>query len=193
MRNLQNYFDSSDNLWLFLGTIAGGLVTLLAIKHLSPGHAALVSAVLIACLSFAVSKLANPRGWWLSVGLIAGIIIGLGSVLSQTLAASRQPLPAQIRLTILGLQALAGFVSGFIWGDKTPKAGIPPLQTFLSRLTGITAGLYAIVITADYVLAGLEDARTLSSRLSAATTILVTAWIIPGIAGYLIAEARKQA
>lgn len=192
MRNLQDHFDLTDKLWLFLGTISGGAITLFAIKHLSPEQSALVSSVLIACLFFVVSKLTNPRGWWLSIGLIAGIIIGLGSVLSDTMAATRQPLPAQVRYMIVGLQAVSGFVSGLIWGRKKTTAGIPSLGTLLSRLTGITAGLYAIVITVDFLLEGLEEARALSSRLSAATTILVTASIIPGIAGYWIAEARKQ-
>jgi len=86
MRNLQNHFDSIDKLLMFLGTIAGGTITLLAIEHLSPEQAALVSAILMAILSFVASELSAPRWWWLCNGAIAGMIIGLGSVLSETLA-----------------------------------------------------------------------------------------------------------
>ncbi|MFM7424001.1 MAG: hypothetical protein ACKO7W_03220, partial [Elainella sp.] len=77
------------------------------------------------------------------------------------------------------------------WGYKTTRANIPPLGTFLSRLSGVTAGLYAIVVTVDFIWEGLEEARTLSSRLSATTTILITALILPAIVGYLIAESRR--
>ncbi len=193
MRNLQNHFDSIDKLLMFLGTIAGGTITLFAIEHLSPEQAALVSAILIAILSFAATKLSAPRWWWLCNGAIAGMIIGLGSVLSETLAETKQPLDFRVRCTVIGLQLLAGFVAGFFWGRRTPKANIPPLRTFLSRLSAVTAGLYAIVVTIDFIWEGLEEARTLSSRLSATTTILITALIMPGIVGYLIAESRKQA
>jgi MFS family permease len=193
MRELQNHFDAADKLLMFLGTIAGGTITLIVIERLSPEQAALASTILLACLSFAATELSNPRRWWLCVGAIAGIIIGLGSVLSETLAENRKPLDFEVRCTILGLQMLAGFAAGFFWGRKEPKTHIPPLKTFLSRLSAITAGLYAIVVTIDFVQEGLEEARTLSSRLSAATTILITALIIPGIIGYLIAESRKQA
>ncbi len=192
MRDLQNHFDSTDKLLMFLGTIAGGTITLFAIKHLSPEQAALVSAILMASLSFAATKLSAPRWWWLCNGAIAGMIIGLGSVLSETLAETGKPLDFRVRCTIIGLQMLAGFVSGFIWGRKPPKAGIPPLGNFLSRLTAITAGLYAIVVTVDFIWEGLEEARTLSSRLSTTTTILITAVIIPAVVGYLIAESRKR-
>lgn len=193
MRNLQNHFDSIDKLLMFLGTIAGGTITLFVIEHLSPEQAALVSAILIAILSFAATELSAPRWWWLCNGAIAGMIIGLGSVLSETLAENSQPLDFPVRCIIIGLQMLAGFVAGFFWGRRTPKANIPPLKTFLSRLSAVTAGLYAIVVTVDFIWEGLEEARTLSSRLSAATTILITALIMPGIVGYLIAESRKQA
>jgi len=192
MRNLQNHFDSADKLLMFLGTIAGGTITLLAIEHLSPEQAALVSAILMAILSFAATELARPRQWWLCIGAIAGMIIGLGSVLSETLADNGQPLDFPVRCTIIGLQMVAGFVSGLLWGHKTSKANIPSLKTFLSRLSAVTAGLYAIVITVDFIWEGLEEARTLFSRLSATTTILVTALIIPAVVGYLIAESRKR-
>jgi drug/metabolite transporter (DMT)-like permease len=192
MREISNHFDAADKLLMFLGTAVGAAVTLVAIERLSPEQAALVSALLIAALAFAASELSNPRRWWLCVGMIAGILVGMASVLSETIADNRQPLDFEIRSLIAGLQAMAGFVVGFVWGRKTPRANIPPLKTFLSRLGAITAGLYAVVVTLDFLLEGLEEARTLSSRLSTTTTILITMLIIPAIIGYLLAEFRKR-
>lgn len=192
MRNISDHFDTTDKLLMFLGTIAGGIITLFVIERLSPEQAGITSAILVAALTFAATELSNPKRWWLCVGMIAGIIIGLGSSLSETLAENRQPLEFRVRCLVIGLQMLAGFLAGFFWGRKIPRATIPPLRTFLSRLGGVTAGLYAIVVTIDFVWEGLEEARTLSSRLSATTTILITALILPGILGYLIAESRKQ-
>jgi NAD/NADP transhydrogenase beta subunit len=192
MRNISNHFDTADKLLMFLGTVAGGIVTLLVIENLSPEQAGIISAILLAALTFASTKLSNPKRWWLCVGAIAGIIIGLGSSLSETLAENRDLLEFQVRCLIIGLQMLAGVLAGFFWGRKTSRANIPPLRTFLSRLSAITAGLYAIVVTVDFVWEGLEEARTLSSRLSTTTTILSTALILPGIIGYLIGEFRNQ-
>lgn len=193
MRNISNQFDTIDKLLMFLGTIVGCSITLFAIEHLSLEQAALTSAILLAVLALAATELSNPKRWWLCVGMIAGIIVGLGSSLSETLAENRQPLEFQVRCLVLGLQMLAGFVAGFFWGYKTSRVNIPPLRTFLSGLSGVTAGLYAIVVTGDFIWEGLEEARTLSSRLSTTTTILITALILPAIVGYLIAESRKQA
>lgn len=191
MRNIPNQFDTADKLLMFLGTLTGCMVALAAIEHLSVEQAALTSAILLAVLAFAATELSSPKRWWLCVGMIAGIIVGLGSSLSETLAENRQPLEFQVRCLVIGLQMLAGFIAGVFWGYKTTRANIPPLGTFLSRLSGVTAGLYAIVVTVDFIWEGLEEARTLSSRLSATTTILITALILPAIVGYLIAESRR--
>jgi hypothetical protein len=96
MRNISNHFDTADRLLMFLGTIAGGIITLFVIEHLSPEQAGITSAILLAALTFA-TELSNPKRWWLCVGMLAGIITGLGSSLSETLAENRQPLEFQVR------------------------------------------------------------------------------------------------
>jgi hypothetical protein len=177
---------------MFCGTIVGGTIALLIIKNLSPTHSALVSAVAIASLSLLNTQLSKPRWWWASLGGIAGIIIGVGLALCEPLAESDLTLDLGTRCTIVSFHGISGFLSGIIWGRKIHASHIPTLKEFLGRLTGLTAGVFAVVVTISYVLNGLEVARTLSSRLSAITTVIVISIIIPGVFGYLLSERRKK-
>lgn len=176
---------------MFCGTIIGGTIALLIIKNLSPTHSAIVSALAIASLSLLNTQHSRPSLWWTNLGGIAGIIIGVSIALSEPLAESDRTLELGTRCLVVGFHGVSGFLSGIIWGRKIHASHIPTLKEFLQRLTGLTAGIFAVVITISYVLNGLEDARTLSSRLSATTIIIITSIITPGVIGYLLSERKK--
>jgi hypothetical protein len=192
---LQNFISSINpkaKIYLFIGAIAGGLITLAVLQRFSPTQAALLSAIILSLLSLLSTQITHPVFWWTGTGAIGGIIVGLADVLEKTLADTRTELKFSDRLAILALQGIAGFVSGVILGRKSDNAQVPTLREFLSRSSALTTGMFAIVVTVSFVREGLEVARTLSSRLSATTTILVTALVVPGIVGYLLFDPKPS-
>jgi hypothetical protein len=53
---------------MYVGTVTGGAITLLLIKSLSYVVGAIVTAIAITILLFALTELSNPRLLWLCVG-----------------------------------------------------------------------------------------------------------------------------
>jgi NAD/NADP transhydrogenase beta subunit len=131
--------------------------------------------------------------WWMVVGAIAGMILGISGVLAGSLAESKDPLDLDLRLTLVVAQSIAGFIAGVILGRKIHEAHLPTLKDLLSSLSALTVGLFATIVTLRFIVEGLEPARTLSSRLSVSTTILITLLAIPGAIGYLLANRRFKA
>jgi hypothetical protein len=139
----------------------------------------------------ACSYLSKPIHWWIGVGAIAGMIIGLGGIMAGHLAAEKEPISIQLRLIVVVGQALAGFISGILLGRRIPQAHLPTLKDFISSLSAVTVSLYAVIVTGRFIVDGLDPARTLSSRLSVSTTILITLLAMPGALGYLLSQRRK--
>lgn len=191
MQNFEQNATSLDKLLMAFGSVVGGVVSLMVIRAMSPVQAAVVCSFVTACLAFACTQLTKPSFWWTAVGAIAGIIIGASAVLSETQADAAPP-EFQVRLIMAGLQGLAGFIAGILLGRKIHNPHVPSLKTFLSRLSALTAGLFAVNVTAEFIFAGLEEARSYSSRLSTSTTIFITALVIPGLIGYLLTERRTS-
>jgi len=171
---------------MFLGAVAGSAIALLLVKTLTYVLGAIISAIAIAALLFALTELSSARWWWFCVGAIAGVIIGMAFVLERVLVATDDPLNLNTRLGIIGILAVGGFLSGLVLGN------IPTLDQLLSRLTGLTISVFAVVVTLKFMIDGLEAARTLSSRLTTSMTITATSLILPGILGYLLGDRRNN-
>jgi hypothetical protein len=180
-----------DKIYLLLGAIASAGATLTALRPLPIDQTALLSAIAIASLSFLSTQVSRPLLWWMGTGAIAGITVGQALVVKGSLDEGAVALEFRDRLIILGLQGLAGFISGALLGRKLHKTRVPPLDKFLARVSALTLGLFSLVVTASFLFEGLEVARTLSSRLSATTTILATTLAIPGLIGYLLFELEN--
>lgn len=75
-------------------------------------------------------------------------------------------------------------------GRKIHSPHVPSLKTFLSTLGALTTGIFAVTVTIKFIFEGLEAARSLSSRLSTSSTILITTLVVPGVIGYLLTEHR---
>ncbi|MGF1569512.1 MAG: hypothetical protein ACFCVD_15830 [Nodosilinea sp.] len=188
---IQNFPKTSgpkQTLMLMAGTLVSVGLTLVVVTQLPIAQATLVSAGGLAVLIVACAYVSKPLYWWMGVGAIAGIIIGLGGVMAGHLTAEKEPLSLNLRLTFVAFQACAGFIAGVLLGRRMPQAHLPTLKEFLSSLTAITVGLYALIVTGRFILEGLDPARTLSSRLSVSTTILMTLLAIPGALGYLLGQ-----
>ncbi|WNZ22396.1 hypothetical protein HJG54_05670 [Leptolyngbya sp. NK1-12] len=192
MRNFEQNANSLDKLLMFISSVVGGAVSLMLIKNAPPEQAAIVCSLVMAGLSIACTQLTKPSLWWTAVGAIAGIIIGTGIALSEFVAQGQAPFELRVRCIIVGVQGLAGFIAGMLLGRKIHNPHVPPLKTFLSRLGALTTGLFGATVTIEYILAGLEVARSLSSRLSTTSTVLITTFVVPGAIGYLLTEHRTN-
>jgi len=191
MQNYPKISGPRQSLLLIAGTFVGVALTLVIITQLPLEQAAVVSSISLASLIVACAYISKPLYWWIGVGAIAGMIIGLGGIMAEHLAAEKEPIGVHLRLIIVGGLSLAGGISGMVLGRRIPQAHLPTLKDFLSSLSAVTVGLFAIVVTWRFVVDGLELARTLSSRLSASTTILITLLAMPGAMGYLLSQRRK--
>jgi hypothetical protein len=193
MQNFQRDSGPKERLLMMIGTIVGGATTLVIITQLPIAQATLVSSIALASLIVACAYLSNPMLWWMAVGAIAGMIIGIGGVMAGHLAEEKEPLEANLRLTFVAFQSAAGFIAGILLGRKIHQDHLPTFKEFLSSLSALTVGLFAVIVTSRFIVEGLIPAQKLSGRLSASTTILITLLAIPGALGYLLAERRTRA
>jgi hypothetical protein len=171
-----------------LGAAAGGAIAYLLTTHLPGLVSAVGCAVAIALLSFASARLTRPILWWTSIGAIAGSVVGAGTMLAASLAGEHASRQMVLRYTFLGTLGIGGLVAGIFLGKDIEQESIPRPAEFLKRASGLTAVLFAIVVTSHFPGHGLEAARTLASRLSTTTTILATTIAVPGWIGFRIGE-----
>lgn len=191
MQNFEQKATVTEKLLMGFGSVVGGAVSLMVISALPSVQAAIFCSLFLAGLAFASTQLTKPSLWWTTIGAIAGVIIGTSAVLASA-RAEVGPLEFQTRLLMVGLPGVSGFIAGMLLGRKIHNPHIPSLKTFLSRLSALTIGIFAINVTAEFIFAGLEEARSYSSRLSTSTTIFITSLVIPGLLGYLLTERRNN-
>jgi hypothetical protein len=191
MQNYPKISGPKQSLLLLAGTVVGVTLTLVILTQLPLTQAAVVSSLSLASLIVACAYISKPLYWWIGVGAIAGMIIGLGGIMAGHLAAEKEPISINLRLIVVVCQALAGFISGVLLGRRIPQALLPTLKDFLSSLSAVTVSLYAVIVTGRFIVDGLDPARTLSSRLSVSTTILITLLALPGALGYLLSQRRQ--
>lgn len=192
MQNLPQATGPQQSLIMALGTAIGVAITLGIVTQLPLAQATIITSLGLSSLIVACAYVSRPIYWWMGVGAIAGMIIGLGGILAGQMAAEKESLSLNLRLMFVTFQAMAGLIAGVLLGRKTPQAHLPTLKDFLSSLSAITVSLYAVVVTGRFLWEGLDPARTLSSRLSVSTTILITLLAIPGVLGYLLGQRWKD-
>ena len=191
MQNYPKITGLRQSLLLLAGTLVGVMFTLVIITQLPLGAAAVTSSLGLGSLIVFCAYVSKPLYFWMGVGAIAGMIIGLGGIMAEHLAAEKEPIDLHLRLIMVVGQALGGFISGVLVGRRIPQAHLPTLKDFLSSLSAVTVSLYAVIITGRFIVDGLEPARSLSSRLSVSTTILITLMAMPGALGYLLSQRHK--
>lgn len=67
---------------------------------------------------------------------------------------------------------------------------MPRPKDFLKGASALTTGIFAVLITLQFMTKGIDAARTLSSKLGVTTTILVASLAIPGWVGYQLSRPR---
>lgn len=188
MQNLPQTYGPQHSLIMALGTVIGVALTLGIVTQLPLLQATILCSLGLSSLIVACAYISRPIYWWMGVGAIAGMIIGLGGILAGHMADEQESLSLSLRLMFVAFQATAALMAGTLLGRKTPQAHLPTLKDFISSLSAITVSLYAVVVTGRFILEGLDPARTLFSRLSVSTTILITLLAIPGALGYLLGQ-----
>ena len=168
----------------FIGAVVGGVVAYAITSHLPELGSAFACAVVIITLSALFStRQAHPWLWWGNLGAIAGAVGGTALVI-----ASPQELMMKAefadRVASIAFLGIAGIVSGLFIGKSSHDLTLPRPKEFIKGASALTTVAYATIVTIKFIFEGLDPARTLSSRLSTTTTILVAALAIPGWLGY---------
>lgn len=192
MEEIPKTLRRKDKLFLFMGSIISAAITLFLITNLPTVQGFLISAIMLASLIVFCAYVSNLMLWWMGVGAIAGIIVGIDVIFGGELTKSKAGFPFEVRLTFVAFQSIAGLISGVLLGRRVHKPQLPTLKDFLSSVSGITVGMFAVLVTTSFILHGIESARALSSRLSTTTTILITLLVLPGSIGYILAQRATK-
>lgn len=130
--------------------------------------------------------------WWGLIGAASGTLMGTGCVLAAALEQRNATAQVPQRLLIVLLLAIAGAIAGrsLSRGGRWQPGRQP--RELLRSASGLTTGVFAAIVTLTYIHSGLELARTLSSRLSTALTILVIALVGPAWLSHLIVQQTSH-
>jgi hypothetical protein len=115
-----------------------------------------------------------------ALGAVGGAVVGTALVLSRKALDTAPQGDLGQRATVLAMLALAGLVAGLVLGFDAGRADRRHPRDVLRSISALTTGVFAVLVTLVFVHSGLDQARTFSSRLSTALTILVAAVVVPG-------------
>ena len=168
----------SDLSALFISAAIGYVVTLIA-----PLFACLIiSCLLLILLSRLRNRLHQPLLWWSSIGLCSGSFLGTASSMVNNIH-QHGATPANTtleRLLFIVVLGITGFFSGSRVGINPDAVEGRSIGDLLRTLSGTFTGVFGVLVGIAFVLGGLEEARTLSSRLTASLTIIVLGLLGPG-------------
>jgi hypothetical protein len=187
MTNLTETLSTKNKLLTLVGCIFSVSMTFFLIRLLPQDQAVLMIALILAILIVTAANVSNSILRTMAIASIAGILIGFIEIFDL-----KEGLIPDVRFTLVAFQSMAGFTAGVLLGRKAQQAHLPTLKEVLSTLSGLTVGIFAVVVTYHFIIDGLEYARSLSSRLSVSTTVLLTLTAIPAAIGYLLAEQFRK-
>ena len=168
----------SDLSALFISAAIGYVFTLIA--PLFTGL--IISCLLLILLSRMRNRLHQPLLWWSSIGLCSGSFLGTASSMVNNIH-QHGATPANTtleRLLFIVVLGITGFFSGSRVGINPDAVEGRSIGDLLRTLSGTFTGVFGVLVGIAFVLGGLEEARTLSSRLTASLTIIVLGLLGPG-------------
>ena len=168
----------SDLSTLFISAVIGYIVTLIA----SLFAGLIISCFLLILLSRLRNHLHQPLLWWSGIGLCSGSFLGTASSMVNNIqqhgdAPANTTLERLLFIVVLGI---TGFFSGSRVGINPDAVEGRSIGDLLRTLSGTFTGVFGVLVGIAFVLGGLEEARTLSSRLTASLTIIVLGLLGPG-------------
>ena len=168
----------SDLSALLISAAIGYFITLTA----SLFAGLVISCLLLILLSRLRNRLHQPLLWWSSIGLCSGSFLGTASSMVNNVH-QHGTTPANTtleRLLFIVVLGITGFFSGSRVGINPDAVEGRSIGDLLRTLSGTFTGVFGVLVGIAFVLGGLEEARTLSSRLTASLTIIVLGLLGPG-------------
>jgi hypothetical protein len=159
-------------------------------RHLAALPSTLLTALLLAGGSVLSGRHLTPWLWWGVLGASCGGLLGSAMVVGQKIQSTHPHEGLELRLGIVACLMVAGVIGG---GSLSRDANHPdrrPPKDTLRSASALCTGIFAVVVTLTFLHSGLDQARTVSSRLSTALTILVMALSGPGWLVHLLGSSR---
>ncbi len=163
-----------------LGVLVGAGLAYIVTRHLAALPSTFLSALLLAGGSILSGRHLTPWRWWAVLGASCGGLLGSAMVVGQKIQSTHPHEGLQLRLGIVACLMVAGAIGG---GSLSRDANHPdrrPPKDTLRTASALCTGIFAVAVTLTFLHSGLDQARTVSSRLSTALTILVMALTGPG-------------
>ena len=175
----QNPRKGADVASLLLGAVVGYAINL-NIPLLAD---VTVSCIVLILLSRLRNRLKTPAQWWGSIGLCSGSFLGTAASMvnemqqGSTAAAAHSPWE---RLFLVVLLGITGVFAGRRVGITPNAVEGRSIGDLLRSLSGTFTGVFGVLVAIAFVFNGLEEARTLSSRLTTSLTIIILGLVGPG-------------
>ena len=174
-----------------LGVLVGAGLAYGVTRHLEALPSTFVTAVVLAGTSILSGRALEPWAWWGVLGAGCGGLLGTAMVVGQKIQTSHPHEGLAMRLGIVACLMVAGAIGGgSLSRDANHPQRRPPKDTLRSA-SALCTGIFAVVVTLTFLHSGLDPARTVSSRLSTALTILVLALTGPGWLVHLLASGWR--
>ena len=142
-----------------------------------------VSCILLILLSRLRNRLRTPAQWWSSIGLCSGSFLGTAASMvnemQQGSAAAADHSPWE-RLALVIVLGITGVFAGRRVGLNPDAVDGRSIGDLLRSLSGTFTGVFGVLVAIAFVFNGLEEARTLSSRLTTSLTIIILGLVGPG-------------
>ena len=175
----QNPRKGADMASLLLGAGLGYAINL----HLPLLTDVAISCIFLILLSRLRNRLKTPAQWWGSIGLCSGSFLGTASTMVNEMqrgseaASSYSPWERLALIVILGI---TGVLAGRHVGIDPDAVEGRSIGDLLRSLSGTFTGVFGVLVAIAFVFNGLEEARTLSSRLTTTLTIIILCLVGPG-------------
>jgi hypothetical protein len=175
-----------------LATLAGVVAAYLLTRHLQALPSTFLTALLLAGGSVASGRALAPWAWWGVMGAGCGALLGSAMVVGQKIQTTDPQQGLGLRLALLGSLMVAGAIGGRSFSLDAAHPGRRPPKDTLRSASALTTGIFAALVTLTFLHSGLDQARTVSSRLSTSLTILVLSLTGPGWLVHLLGNGWRK-
>ena len=142
-----------------------------------------ISCIFLILLSRLRNRLKTPAQWWGSIGLCSGSFLGTASSMVHEMQRADEAASAYSpweRLALIVILGITGVLAGRHVGIDPDAVEGRSIGDLLRSLSGTFTGVFGVLVAIAFVLNGLEEARTLSSRLTTTLTIIILGLVGPG-------------
>ena len=142
-----------------------------------------ISCIFLILLSRLRNRLKAPAQWWGSIGLCSGSFLGTASSMVHEMQRASEAAAAYSlweRLALIVILGITGVLAGRHVGIDPDAVEGRSISDLLRSLSGTFTGVFGVLVAIAFVFNGLEEARTLSSRLTTTLTIIILGLVGPG-------------